>query len=382
MEIQDPPAVVTAGGKQAGTPEPLLHAEVAGYALAHELITPAQAVTGELVVRNLSSRNRVYAVESSDGPSWLLKQGIEDLGATMIANEARAYGVLHRLGEPVREYLPPWQGYDRDRGVLALGLLENALNLRVLHQRSSQPPPPDLARRLGRALGLVHRRTMLAEPQTSSGWLPPGLLLHRPGIELLHEGSAAAIELVKMLQQTPRFAARLDELRERWRAEAFVQFDVKWDNCLVWGTDQSRLALVDWEAAGIGDPCWDIGSALSHYLSFWIFSIPITGETPPERFAELAQRPLESLQPAIRACWEGYLSELGLPPGQQGGWLMRTVGLAAARLVLTAFEVAQVSAELTGALLLHLQLALNMLERPHETAVHLLDLPLGGVAAT
>lgn len=376
MSLEDLPAAIATGRTRAAppSPTPLLHAEVTGYALAHELVAPAQIVAGDLVVRNLSSRNRVYALNSRDGPSWLLKQGVESSGTAMIANEARAYAALHALGEPVSEHLPPWRGYDRERGVLTLELLENALNLRELHQRSERPPI-ESARQLGRALGLVHRYTMQPKARMHSTWLPPGLLLHRPGVELIHDGSAAAIELVKLLQQTPGFAVHLDELRGQWRACAFVHFDVKWDNCLVWGPEQRRLAVIDWEAAGLGDPCWDIGSALSHYLSSWIFSIPITGETPPERFAELAQRPLQDSQPAMRACWEGYLDGLG-PSNADSSRLLHTVRLAAARLVLSAFEAAQISTQLTGALMLHLQLAQNMLERPHEAAVHLLGLPL------
>ena len=378
MSVMDPPATTVAGGSSTEVPRPLLHAEVAGYALAEGLVSAERVAAGDLVVRNLSSRNRVYAVETRDGSSWLLKQGVEQAGTAMIANEARAYGALHSLGEPVRRRVAPLRGYDRRRGVLTVGLLENAVNLRALHHVSTETPVAP-AFELGRALGLVHARTMLADTPRGVPWLPPALLLHRPGVELLHEGSGAAIELVKIVQRTPGFAAQLDELRGEWRPRAFVNLDIKWDNCLVWGPRRDRFAVIDWEAAGIGDPCWDIGSALSHYLSFWIFSIPITGETPVERFAELAGRPLTGMQSATRACWEGYLGELGGPP--PSGWLMHTVRLAAARLVLTAFEAAQASTELTGALMLHLQLALNMLERPHEAAVHLLGLRLPGARA-
>lgn len=369
-----------AGTAPDGAPAPLLHADVAGYALARELVAAARIVDGDLIVRNLSSRNRVYALESRDGPSWLLKQGAGQTGARMVANEARAYATLYALEEPIRQYLAPWRGYDPDRGVMALELLENAVSLRALHQRPGSPPV-EPAHRLGHALGLVHRSTMLAETHPAGGWLPPGLLLHRPGVELLHEGSAAAIELVKTIQRTRGFPERLDELRLQWQARAFVHLDLKWDNCLAWSEDHDRLALIDWEAAGIGDPCWDIGSALSSYLSLWISSVPIAGQTPPERFALLAERPLSDMQPAIRACWEGYLDGLGLAPAATDGWLLHAVRLAAARLVLSAFETAQVSIQLTGASMLHLQLALNMLERPHEAAVHLFGIRLRGTSA-
>jgi Phosphotransferase enzyme family len=361
---------------QPGTPEPLLHAQVVSYGLERELITPAQIAAGDLVIRDLSSRNRVYAVESRSGPSWLLKQGVGSSGAATIANEASAYGALHALGGDISSYLAPWREYDEARGVLTLGLIDQALSLRALDQRSERPPVGQ-ARELGRALGLVHRLTMRDDLEGAPEWRPVGLLLHRPGVELLHEGSMAAIELVKMIQGAPGFGEQLEDLRRQWRPRALTHLDVKWDNCLVWGNRNGHLAVIDWESACMGDPCWDIGSALSHYLSAWIFSVPITGETPPERFAELAGRPLEQAQPAIKACWEGYLGGLQ-PGGSTLGLLLQSVRFAAARLVLTAFEAAQVSRELTGALVLHLQLALNMLDRPHESAVHLLGLPLEG----
>jgi hypothetical protein len=374
------PAVVAAGEMPTGGPRALLHEQVAGYALARELIAPRQIAEGDLVIRNLSSRNRVYAVESREGPSWLLKQGVERSGWQMVANEARAYGALHSLGPAVRRHLPEWRGYDERNGVLALGLMKDALSLRAFDQRTSRTrrTPVGPARLLGRALGLVHRMTMREDMETDAAWTPAALGLHRPGVELLHEGSTAAIELVKIVQRTPGFAERLEELRLQWRVRAFVHLDMKWDNCLLWGPRHRRIALIDWEAACLGDPCWDIGSALSHYLSAWVFSVPVTGPTPPERFAQLAARPLDTIQPAIRACWQEYARELDLPPASAIGWLLQTVRFAAARLVLTAFETAQASTQLTGPLLLHLQLAYNMLERPHESAVHLLGIPLDG----
>jgi aminoglycoside phosphotransferase (APT) family kinase protein len=378
------PAAAAAGESAPFTPAPLPHAEVARYALECELVAPAQVASGDLVVRDLSSRNRVYALESRGGPSWLLKQGVGPSGAAMVAHEARTYASLQALGGSVRRHLPPWRGYDEHRGVLALGLLPEARSLRVLHQRRRRAPVT-VARGLGRALARVHRATLLADLRSvtvalDAAWPPAGLLLHRPGVELLHEGSTAAIELVKVVQQTPGFSEGLEELRLQWQPRALVHRDVKWDNCLLSRGRREPVVLIDWEAAGPGDPCWDIGSALGHYLSAWVFSIPITGHVPPERFAELAGRPLSGLQPAIRACWEGYRAELGLEPPDAHGWLQRAVRYSAARLVLSAFEAAQASAQLTAPLLIHLQLALNILERPHEATVHLFGLPLSGVA--
>jgi aminoglycoside phosphotransferase (APT) family kinase protein len=369
-----------AAGESSRPLAPLPHAEVARYALARELIAPAQIAAGDLVVRDLSSRNRVYALESRRGPSWLLKQGVGATGAAMVANEAHTYASMQALGGAIKRHLPRWRGYDEHRGVLALELLPAARSLRLVNQRRRRAPIT-AARSLGRALGRIHRATIQPVAAPAATWPPSGLLIHRPGVELLREGSTAAIELVKIVQQTAGFPERLEELRMEWQPRALIHRDIKWDNCLLASGRREPVVLIDWEAAGLGDPCWDIGSALGHYLSAWVFSIPITGQTPPERFAELADRPLGALQPAIRACWEGYRGELGLESPDAHHWLQRAVRYAAARLVLSAFEAAQSSTQLTGPLLIHLQLALNILERPHEATVHLFGLPLSGVGA-
>jgi aminoglycoside phosphotransferase (APT) family kinase protein len=351
----------------------LHHHEVAGYALSQGLINPEQIVTGGLVIRDLSSHNRVYAVASDSGPSWLLKQGHGLPGAHTVADEARTYAELQTLEPSVTRHLPTWHGYDEQRGVLALGLLPEARDLRTVHERRRRAPV-SVARGLGRALGSLHRATLRTTEQNERLPAPEGLFVHRPGTELLREGSRTAIEVVKILQQTPGFFDRLEELRRQWRARALVHMDIRWEHCLVPARHKDRITLVDWERATIGDPCWDVGSALGHYLNAWICSIPVTGHAPPKRFATLAERPLADLQPAMRVCWESYLAELQPAAPTVRDWLLRSIRYAAARLVLTAFESAQTAEQLTAPLMLQLQLALNILERPLEAAEQLFGL--------
>jgi len=139
----------------------------------------------------------------------------------------------------------------------------------------------------------------------------------------------------------------------------------------------TRLKIVDWELARLGDPCWDVGSVFANYLSFWLFSIPITGEDPPDRFMDLARYPLERMQPAIRSFWQSYVRTMELDAATSDDWLLCAVKYGAARLVQTAYEQMQMSIHLTGNVVCLLQLSLNILQRPREAMVHLLGLPLG-----
>jgi aminoglycoside phosphotransferase (APT) family kinase protein len=338
------------------------------YLLDRGLLTPQALLDDDLIVRDASSRNRNFRVETRTGPSYLLKQAVGQESLLTVANEAAAYERLAVDGNGLAEFVPRSFGFDAENGLLVLELVKDAADLRTHHSaegRFSAGP----AAAVGRALGLLHRATRFpaeAAPDEAASILG----LHRPDSNIFRDVSAASLSLIRIVQQAPGFSAALDRVRAGWRKEALIHGDVKWDNLLVVaeGTDAERVKLVDWEGAMAGDPAWDIGSALSHYLSFWIFSIPVTGELPPERFPELAAYPLDAMKPAVRACWTAYADVV--PDAS----LQRAIELAAVRLVQTAYEVSQLQQQLLSPVVLHLQLAHNVLDRPLDAAERLLGL--------
>ena len=357
----------------------LSQSDVVPYLLHRRLLDSAAVVDCDVVVRDVSARNSSYTVERRRGPSYLLKQGVGPETRATVAHEAAVYATLWRDGGPTRRYLPRVYGFDE--GVLVLELVGDGRDLRDHHFRRGRFPTT-LAAAMGRVLGVLHETTKReGRGGSGAGRAPWVLALHRPGLEVFRDLSSASLELVRILQAQPEYGHAVDGLRESWRVEALLHNDVKWDNFVLVpsGSDgrARRLKLVDWEAAGHGDPCWDIGSVFSHYLSSWVLSIPVTGETLPERFPELAQFPLEGMQPAIGACWGAYVAARRLDPEEADRCLQRAVAMAAARLVQTAFEITQASMMVTGNVVLHLQLALNLLLRPREAGAHLLGLTAG-----
>lgn len=351
-------------------------ADVARYLLERSLLTPATVLDGELAIRDASSRNRNYRVEARDGPSLLVKQPAAEDGLWTVANEAAVYQRLTAAGSEVASHLPAFVGYDPQERVLVLELLRDAEDLHSLHLRKGAFPPQPAAL-VGAALGVLHRSTA-TEPggpaPDQAAWI---LSIDRPDARLFREVSEVGLELIRIVQGAEGFSDALAGLRGRWRVGALVHGDVKWDNCLHDADGgRERVRLIDWESAALGDPAWDIGSALSQYLSFWLFSIPVTGADPPERFPELAVYPLEEMKPALSACWRAYVNARGLDEGSAALELDRAVRFAAARLVQTAYESAQMLVQLESSTVLHLQLALNVLRRPAAAALHLMGLPL------
>ena len=192
--------------------------------------------------------------------------------------------------------------------------------------------------------------------------------------------SPACLNVIRILQNTDGYGPCLDELNRSWAATALIHRDIRLKNFLLTAPVRTMrhadVKLIDWELASVGDPRWDIGSALGNYLSLWLESIPTTATSDLSQSTALAKCPLSSIQPAIRACWKTYVTRRGLPSEAAERMLVGTVGFAAARLVQSAYEAAQGSIRLTTTGVLHLQLAFNMLTRPEEAVTHLYGLTL------
>lgn len=353
--------------------------EAVSYLLRRGLVDTYSVVDGDIVIRDVSRRNRNFAVDVGDAPSYLLKQGFGPEGVATVAHEAAIYEKLSVVGGAMGPYLPRFHGYDADERVLILELVRGAGDLGAYYRRRRRFSTT-LAGAIGDALGRLQDEVPSEVDAVFPGGPPWVLSIHRPDLSIFRQASAASLELIKTVQSVPSLGRRLDELRQAWQPSVLTHRDLKWENFLVCpaaGSSRLTLKMIDWEAACPGDPCWDMGAVFSDYLSFWLFSIPITGRELPEHFPELARSPLQRMHPALGACWNAFRQRAGLEEPQSSEWLRRAVSFAAAGLMATAFEVAQMLTRLDSSLILHLQLALNILERPREAAVHLLGLPAG-----
>ena len=360
----------------------LKHSDVVRYLLDRGLLHSQDVVDGAVVVRDASSRNHIFVVDADD-TSFVLKQGMSQEGVTAVAHEAAVYRMLGQLGDRMTKYLPAVWEYDAIGQVLDSG--ENARRSGSPGHTSSAPAAfhGRSPRRSAMPWGTLHRDDSGQHryPRRRRSARHHGFSsVHQPHLSIFRDASSAALELIRIVQSAPELCDRLDALRREWEPSCLIHRDVKWDNliaCPETSRPKSgfRLKIIDWEAAQTGDPRWDLGSVFSHYLSLWLFSIPITGQDPPERFPELARFPLARMQPAMADCWSAYRRRADLDQAD-AQWLSAVVSFAAARLVQTAFEAAQTASHLDSGMVLHLQLASNMLSRPLEAAVHLLGIPV------
>jgi aminoglycoside phosphotransferase (APT) family kinase protein len=336
-------------------------ADVAGYLLQRELVSPSTVVDGGLRVVDASKLNRVFVV-SAEGERGLVLKLAGDADDPGVAQEA---AVLGRL--PPAPWRPRLVEYDADAGVLIMEAAPGARDLARHHGAGRFPL--GLAARTGQALGALHSLPMSVLDGLPA--LPRWTLdVHRPDLYAVRAMSGAALELTANVQSSGELCALLDALADDACEESLVHGDVRWENCLALRSAGrwSRLLLIDWEMARPGDPAEDVGAFLGEYLRFWLASMP-EQLAPGE-----ARHPLAQMQPAIGAFWDAYARGRGRPADEPSPVLRRAVRFAAVRLLAAAFEESQRYADVQARANDALHLARNILRRPDEAAAHLLGL--------
>jgi aminoglycoside phosphotransferase (APT) family kinase protein len=358
-------------------------ADVAGYLLERELLSPRAVVDGGLRVEDASRMNRVFVVTADRERRYVLKLS----GDAEHAGVAREAAVLERLltvGGRLASCLPPLVAYDTTEAVLILESAPDVRDLTRQHARGRYSCA--LAREAGRALALLHALTPAALDGLALAELPDwSAQVHRPDLNTTRTLSAAAVELTTLLQGLEDLCGELDELHAEWREESVIHGDIRWDNCLaVRGAGSkrwSRLQLIDWELCRAGDPAFDVGAFFGEYLRAWLQSIPIADPRDPSRLLAHARQPLRRMRPALRAFWDAYATQRGTSAGELSATLRRATRFTAVRLLTAALDQAQSLAELRAGVLHLLPLSRNILQRPEDASTHLLGLGTTGATA-
>lgn len=361
---------------------------VVPYLIERNLVSAAAIVAGDLEVIDAGRRNQSLKIVRRHGPGYLIKQAGEGEQTTDATLRCEAWFYRHCQSEPyaaaMQAVLPALHGWDEDRGLLVLALIDG----RPLWAHYAATPAPDFpsdaAASLGDALGTVHRtfRQWPVLPDAAAGGLhaiPPWIIFaHRPTPEIFARLSPANLHLLKVLQKNRPIVAGLDGLRTEWRAETLIHNDIKGDNVLVTARpgDGMRVRIIDWELIQIGDPAWDVGAVFRDLLDYWLLSVPLSGDLKPEEMLERAELPLAKLHPAARLFWQAYRSSAGIDAGAAGAFLLRALRFAAARMVQGAYELSTGMPEPSNLAVATLQLAANILDDPGEASLHLFGIPV------
>ena len=349
----------------------LSEARAIAYILDRGLVSPQEAVMNGLQVDAASKRNCNFSVTDRRGTGWFLKQGQAGEQFGTIAYEAAAYRAFagDMAGSEFARCLPEFIDFDASTNILTIRLIDNATTF--YRDAIDNKLSLDAIAGFARALASLHS---LRSPCGNSGLAshtPPLVLdLEAPPVAFYREASATSLELIKTLQQQVELMGRLRELREAWRSDRLIHYDVKLSNILARGQPARFASIIDLEYLGYGDPCWDIGSVFAAYLDLWLATMPLAGGTTADRYAALATFPLKSAQAAMTAFWQAYAAACAAH-GSDVASLFNSACFAAARLIHTAVELAMATPAMTNRIAALLQLGDNILRDPSRAVAEL-----------
>ncbi len=356
------------------------------YLLEKGLLTSQSIVDGDFMVVDTSRRNNNFKVIRKHQPSYFVKQvkNWEPQAISSLQREANCYWLAHNDTDfiPLAGLLSKYYFYDQNRHILIIELISEAESLHEYHLRLGKFPIK-IAIQLGKILGMYHQQAgkKLQNDQQNAIFpktVPWILSAHQQNPQFFISQSAGGSQILNIIQSYPELHQELDKIRNQWQFNSLIHGDMKWDNFIVYPDekekDKTNLKLVDWELADFGDANWDVGGVLQSYISFWIMSIQITGETPPVQFVDLAKYPIEEMHPAIQAFWKSYTEVMGIKKSDADLLLERCVKYGAARMIQTAYEYTYLSAQISLNVVCLLQASLNILKNPKEAIHHLLGM--------
>ena len=245
-------------GRSALPPSPLAVLAAAGVANRSSL--------DRAVVSDLSRSHDTTLVTLPGGSAYVVK--CTSVGARETGRSLAAELYVYRLASwqpDLAAILPAPVLIDERRQLLALV----AAPMEHLFAAQGTVGPfrsPALAAAMGVALATIHVATVGTPIPTAAACG----VLHLPETPEEHRftgGSAHAAAVAGAVVADDVLAAALRRGAQALRPLCLVHADVKWDNAVLDPGPPARVTLFDWELSGLGDPAWDVGSALADSLS-------------------------------------------------------------------------------------------------------------------
>ena len=329
--------------------------------LAEGFLDPGSIVRDGLDATNIEGRHQNLRLSSKSGKGYIVKQDVRGRATrNALAAEAAIYDRL-RAEPSLRPLVPSQTRYLPDQGLLIVSLISDAESL-AARQAQTGRLELRIAAKLGDALARIHALPCDGDGQEAAHGGPRALqFLFKPSLANYYDMSSANRLIGRIIQQ------------------CLIHGDIRLTNCLVHPSAPNertkQIALVDWENAGCGDPCWDIGSALCDYLLTWVHSCPITPETWPDPAMQLARIPLATMQSAISRFWTAYRRRAGIEDaGAAQGLVVRATMCCAVSILQKVHEQMKEASELTAPAVCLVQISANLAKHPEQAVATLLGL--------
>lgn len=359
------------------------------YLMDRSVLSAAELLDDDIAILEAGRRNRNFKLMRRDGTGLFVKQIPLTAAETMqsVQREATLYALAENAvaTEGLKNLMPKIRHYDQNRHLLVVDLVPNSQSLTFYQMRVAgiAGAMEDIAAKLGALLAACHSHATdkLSEPASKGIFpaQPPWILSFSDfGETMMPNMSGGAKGVLSTIRQEAGLKEQMTLLKNEWQRSCLIHGDLKWENFLVSRTHEDAAAtvqLIDWELADLGDASWDAACVLASFMQPVIVGrFSAQGQSLGSASAE----EVASAQACCRAFWNAYTSSFPWTQEQQAHAKIRCARFAAARLVLTAYEIAQSTPDTPPSAILAIRTAINIFNDPHTAVQQLFGLSGSG----
>jgi hypothetical protein len=269
-----PPADLIGGATEAAAsddptppPSPVRASSLDPRAVLRAAGVASPAAIEAAQLHDVSRSHDVALAVLPDGSRFIIKRASDDAHATGRSLAAELYAYRLASWRPaVAAVLPKAVHIDERRQVLVLVAAPSS-QLFPAHALRPGFPTPDLAAALGRSLATLHGATEGVPLATVASQGVVDVPDTPEADRQIGGNEPAAIEVARTISNDTVIAEALRRCSRAMRPSCLVHADLKWDNMILDDRPPAQVALFDWELSGLGDPAWDVGSALADTVS-------------------------------------------------------------------------------------------------------------------
>lgn len=291
----------------------------------------------------INAKNFNLYISFKDGKNLLIKQEIHDFtGEAMgefwtVWRSHELINYIPDFGSKFRDLFSELLHFDPENSILIFNYSIDYQDLFHFYIEEQQFPD-SIARLIGQYLGSIHSYTFqnidcqkfLEQPysikvNTKIDDVPP---LERKQIkpysvvdiierisritpDIFQAMPQECLQFFKLYQRFPVLSQAISDLKYSVTPSCLVHNDLKLNNILLslnWEVLESgAIKLIDWEKASWGDPAFDVGCILCSYLEIWLDGLTINNALSINESLQLANTPLEQLQPSLSSLIESYI---------------------------------------------------------------------------
>ncbi|MBL0340821.1 MAG: aminoglycoside phosphotransferase family protein [Bacteroidetes bacterium] len=349
----------------------LTEAGVVNYLLYRGLISAEIAISNQLEIRQMFSRNRNFLISVNEKRRYFLKQisTVTNEKIQTLKKEANFYWMVknNALFQPLQPYVCELIDYNSQINALIVEAISEGQDL-FQYLQKNRNLEKEVAESLATALAAFHKIAMNSIVAAKAQQIFPKVIpwifrIDDDNRMNLHITTPASKQVVEIVNAHANYIELIRANRDQWETKSLVHGDIKFPNLFIdRSTGAMSIKLIDMEISDIGDPCWDVAGVFQAFLTWWV------------DFANSDNEQLIKLQPSINQFWKKYIESLEVTGTNEKIYLIKSMQYAAIRMIQTCYEMAGVQQTLQPNQVKTLQMSLNILLNPENGCKDLLGI--------